>query len=311
MSAQSTPKTKAVDLLHRAQILPRPQYDRAVALLHATNDRAEDVLIDNDILSEADLLKALSGIYRTHFVSAEKLSKADIPRATVQMIPRRVAETLGVFPVLFDRQTSVLSVVTPDPDNAEMLREVKLVSGARDVKAFVARPAAVSAAIRKHHAGDVRAFERFERAASYDFGQQVLADGRVMGARETFKRNSSTIDDEVAFDRVSPPPVQRRSSPDDDGEPSRGRPSTSNVRANSPDLDMPVPPPLPTKRASVKRATADVSLSAPPPPPASASARREAPPPEAARPPSSPFDLPPPQEPSSLTTRMGAAPPAL
>ena len=50
---------------------------------------------------EADLLKALSGIYRTHFVSTEKLSKADIPRATVQMIPRRVAETLGVFPVLF------------------------------------------------------------------------------------------------------------------------------------------------------------------------------------------------------------------
>ena len=118
------------------------------------------MLIDNDIMSEADLLKALSGIYRTHFVSTEKLSKADIPRATVQMIPRRVAETLGVFPVLFDRQTSVLSVVTPDPDNAEMLREIKLVSGAKDVKAFVARPAAVAAAIRKHHGGDVRAFER-------------------------------------------------------------------------------------------------------------------------------------------------------
>src|SRR5437868_15196441 len=122
-----------------------------MAILNASTERAEDVLVDNDILSEAALLKALSGIYRTHFVSAEKLSKADIPKATVQMIPRRVAETLGVFPVLFDRQTSVLSVVTPDPDNLEMLREVKLVSGAREVKAFVARPAAVAAAIRKHH----------------------------------------------------------------------------------------------------------------------------------------------------------------
>ncbi|MBX3214889.1 MAG: DUF4388 domain-containing protein [Labilithrix sp.] len=314
MSAQSTPKTKAVDLLHRAQVLQRPQYDRAVALLHATNDRAEDVLIDNEILSEADLLKALSGIYRTHFVSAEKLSKADIPRATVQMIPRRVAETLGVFPVLFDRQTSVLSVVTPDPDNAEMLREVKLVSGARDVKAFVARPAAVVAAIRKHHAGDVRAFERFERAASYDFGQQVLADGRVMGAKETFKRNSSTIDEEIGFDRVSPPPVQRRSSPDDDDELMRGvRPSASNVRAGSSDFDMPSPPPLPSKRASVKRATADVSLSAPPPPPVSTRepARRDVPAPQPARSAAPSFDsLPPPQEPSSLITRVGAPPPA-
>jgi len=304
VSAQGTPKMKVVDLLHRAQILQRPQYERAVALLHATSERAEDVLIDNEILSEGDLLKALSGIYRTHFVSAEKLSKADIPRATVQMVPRRVAETLGVFPVLFDRQTSVLSVVTPDPDNAEMLREVKLVSGARDVKAFVARPAAVSAAIRKHHAGDVRAFERFERVTSYDFGQQVLADGRVMAAKETFKRNSSTIDEDMAFERLSPPPAQRRSSPDDDDDLMRGiRPSASAVRASSPDFDMPVPPPLPNQRASVKRATADVSLSAPPPPREMPRREPPSPPPVRSRAPS--FDsLPPPQEPSSLMMRV-------
>ena len=323
MSAQGTPKMKAVDLLHRAQVLQRPQYDRAIALLHATHERAEDVLIDNEILSEADLLKALSGIYRTHFVSAEKLAKADIPRATVQMIPRRVAETLGVFPVLFDRQTSVLSVVTPDPDNAEMLREVKLVSGAREVKAFVARPAAVSAAIRKHHAGDVRAFERFERAVSYEFGQQVLADGRVMGARDTFKRNSMVDDD--GFDRISPPPAQRRSRPEDDDELMHGiRGSAPNIRSSAPDLDMPVPPPLP--RASVKRATADAAFAPAPPPLPRASVKRAtadaafAPPglsdpgrrePMSGRARAPSFDsLPPPQEPSALMTRVGAEPAA-
>src|SRR5688572_3629280 len=163
-------------------------------MVRETNERAEDVLIENDILSEADLLKALSGIYRTHFVSTEKLSKADIPRATVQMIPRRVAETLGVFPVLFDRQTSVLSVVTPDPDNAEMLREVKLVSGAKDVKAFVARPAAVNAAIRKHHGGEKGAFDVLSMGSlSYDFGQNVGPEGR-MGAGT--RRNG-----EITFNR--------------------------------------------------------------------------------------------------------------
>jgi response regulator RpfG family c-di-GMP phosphodiesterase len=326
VSAQGTPKTKVVDLLHRAQVLPRPHYERLIALLHATNERAEDVLIDNEILSETDLLKALSGIYRTHFVSAEKLSKADIPRATVQMIPRRVAETLGVFPVLFDRTTSVLSVVTPDPDNTDMLREVKLVSGARDVKAFVARPAAVAAAIRKHHGGDVRAFERFERATSYDFGQQVLADGRVMAAKETFRRNS-TIDEELPIDRVSPPPAQRRSNPDD--MPGYGRPSpdprgmrddddlmrggrpSANMRSSAPELDMPVPPPLPNKRVSVKRITAD-SPAPPSPPPVREPSRREppSPAPQPARGRAQSFDsLPPPQEPSSLITRVGAEPP--
>jgi response regulator RpfG family c-di-GMP phosphodiesterase len=260
VSAQ-TSKTKAVDLLHRAQVIGRPQYERAMSLLHATSDRAEDVLVDNDILSEAALLKALSGIYRTHFVSAEKLAKADIPRATVQMIPRRVAETLGVFPVLFDRQTSVLSVVTPDPDNLEMLREVKLVSGAKEVKAFVARPAAVTAAIRKHHAGDTRAFERFEKVLSYDFGNQISTDGlggAQRGRPDSFRRD----DEDMLVDRISPPPPVPRqvSGPSFDDAFTRGR-----GELDPPPLpQQPAPPPLP--RTSVKR-TMETSLSAPPPPP--------------------------------------------
>jgi response regulator RpfG family c-di-GMP phosphodiesterase len=319
MSAQPSNKMKVVDLLHRSQALTRPQYDRAIALVNAApNERAEDVLIDNEILSEADLLKALSSIYRTHFVSAEKLSKADIPRATVQMVPRRVAETLGVFPVLFDRTTSVLSVVTPDPDNGEMLREVKLVSGARDVKAFVARPAAVNAAIRKHHGGDHRAFERFERAMAYDFGQQVLADGRVMAAKETFKRNVGEGED---FDRVSPPPHhppqptgqhqayggRPRSSPDLDDELDFSKPPRQQSNHDF-GLDAPPPPPPQResiKRGSVKRITADSSLSAPPPPMAPPPVPQPQPS-RSVRQPSQPEFLPPAQEPSSLTNRLGS-----
>ena len=63
-------KHKAVDLLFRAQILSRQQYERGMALLHATEERGEDVLIDNEVMSEADLLKGLASIYRTNFVSA-------------------------------------------------------------------------------------------------------------------------------------------------------------------------------------------------------------------------------------------------
>lgn len=323
---------KVADLLLRSQALSRAAYDRALALAAQTpNERVEDVLIDNEILTEGDLLKALSGIYRTHFVSAEKLAKADIPRATVQMIPRRVAETLGVFPVLFDRQSSVLSVVTPDPDNAEILREVKLVSGARDVKAFVARPAAVTAAIRKHHAGDHRAFERFERALTYDFGQQVLADGRVMAAKDTFKRNAEGLD--LATDRVSPPPQQPAhthqrptsspdfqrppSTPDLDDELDFSKPARPANRAHveehvSPRTHAPPPEQGSIKRGSVKRITADTSLSAPPPPMPQHHGRRlddDVPQPQPRRKPTA--DLPPPQEPSSLTTRLNTQPPSM
>ena len=91
MSAQGTPKSKAVDLLLRAQIIDRSHHEHVSSVLGSSQDRSEDVLVDLDVLSEAALLKALAGIYRTHFVSTEKLSKADIPKATVQLIPRRVA----------------------------------------------------------------------------------------------------------------------------------------------------------------------------------------------------------------------------
>ena len=308
MSGLATPKSKAADLLLRAQLLQKAQYERVVTMVRETNERAEDVLIENEILTEADLLKALSGIYRTHFVSTEKLSKADIPRATVQMIPRRVAETLGVFPVLFDRQTSVLSVVTPDPDNVDILREVKLVSGAKDVKAFVARPAAISAAIRKHHTGDLRAFERLERNQAFDFGQQVLPDGRVVAKKDSVRRTAASDPDlevgAVAAQGHRPPSVRRQqvSSPDDGLD----MPPPPRARAVSqPDLGEPQR----ASRTTARRA----ELSAPPPPAAAAATAAAMPMPAPARAPAPPADsiapLPGAREPSNLTRLPGTVPP--
>lgn len=277
----ATPKSKAADLLLRAQLLPKAAYDRVMQLVRETNERAEEVLVEHEVFSEADLLKALSGIYRTHFVSTEKLSKADIPRATVQMIPRRVAETLGVFPVLFDRQTSVLSVVTPDPDNAEMLREVKLVSGAKDVKAFVARPAAVNAAIKKHHGGEKGAFDVLAMGGlGYDFGQNVGPEGRVTSSRDSFRRNgeisfnhgpagANEIRRELARETPAaspaPPPLpQKRASVREDDGLELPPPPRAPTRASAPEPDE-IPAPTRASRRSV-RGQQNVSLSLPPPP---------------------------------------------
>ncbi len=254
-------KSKAADLLLRAQVLQRAQHEQILTLIRQTNERAEEVILENDFLGEAELLKALSGIYQTHFVSTEKLARADIPRATVQMIPRRVAETLGVFPVLFDPKTSVLSVVTPDPDHSEMLREVKLVSGAKDVKAFVARPAAVNAAIKKHHGGDARAFEFLERAAvvAYDFGRQVTPEGRLQISRD----HGSSSPDLAPPSPPQPPAKVARAIPDEDDEPAPRAPPKKPAK---------LPPPVPKPAAdsvpapSKRNAAPQISLSVPPPP---------------------------------------------
>ena len=304
MSAQ-TSKTKAVDLLFRANVLSRAQYERAMTLLHATADRAEDVIIDNDIMSEGDLLKALAAIYRTNFVSAEKLSKAGVERATVQMIPRRVAETLHVFPVMFDRASQVLSVVTPDPDNADMLKEVKLVSGAREVKAFVGasrrdlrrdseasrrrrprlralrapvclrlRPASSRRRSCDRREGEARAAERRPR-----FG------GRLRPPRKT-----------------CPPRAHRRaSSPDLDADAAdfMGGPAPRPRQGSIPDIDPPQQP-APRRQTIQHQAREDFDQfdrSSPLP------AQRRGPMPSFVE------DLPPPQEPSAIHFPRQAPPP--
>ena len=318
----ATSKTKAADLLLRAQVLQRDQFERVVALVQQNGDRAEEVIIDNDIMSEGDLLKSLSAVYRTHFVSTQKLSNADIPRATVQMIPRRVAETLGVFPVLFDRQKNVLSVVTADPDNTDVLRDIKLVSGANEVKAFVARPAAIAAAIRKHHGGDTRAFDVLERAGiAYDFGQQVTRDGRVVAAKESFRQPAGS---NPAFESgrgepapsldppPAPPPVARQAPP----LPAHAPAARPAARAPSDEHDdFVAPKPARGAGGSIGRnrhepddahamyqrgSTGQISLSVPPPP-----VSAPAPMPKAARVP----DFAPEDDGSMPPTAVSALPP--
>lgn len=123
-----------------------------------TNERIEDTIIYRGLASEVDLLKFLASHHRTRFVSTERLSKADIDRTTLAMIPRQVAETFAIFPVMFDPAQGALSVVTADPDDGPLLKEIQSTSAAREVKAFLARPAAVRAAIARYYGGDVHAF---------------------------------------------------------------------------------------------------------------------------------------------------------
>ncbi len=135
-----------------------------VVLLRARADgsRIEDVLIESGAISEADLLKFLAKLYRTRFVATNKLARAEVDRGLLEVIPRRLAEEFQVFPVLFDPASSTLSVVSPDAGDPSVLAAVQQASNARDVRVYVARPAAVRAAILKHYAGELYAFAQVD-----------------------------------------------------------------------------------------------------------------------------------------------------
>lgn len=150
-------------------VITEAQREAALNHVQAFGDRFEEALLDNDAVTEAALLKYLAGVYRTRFVSTEKLAKADIDQITLSKVPKKLAVAHGVFPVLYDHKTGALSIVTADPDNPVALDEIKLVSGVREVRAFVARPRAVRAAVAKAYSGDIHAFANLDKAAHAQF----------------------------------------------------------------------------------------------------------------------------------------------
>ncbi len=147
--------------------------------------RVEEALLECNAIEESALLKFLAAEYRTRFVSTEKLARADIPVATLNMVPRKMAEQETVFPVLYSEKDGTLTVVTPDPDNQSMLHQVQMSGGAKHVQALVARPLAVRAAIAKHYQGDIHAFALLDRNAHQQFTNMLNVFERNLVSEES------------------------------------------------------------------------------------------------------------------------------
>jgi response regulator RpfG family c-di-GMP phosphodiesterase len=261
-----------LDLLLQARLIGADSRQAVLDQVEQSGERSEEAVLELGLMTEADLLKAMAGIYKTNFVTTDKLSKANIPRSTLEMVPRRVAEALQVLPVLFDPDANALSVVSADPDNAELLREVKLVSGARDVRAFFARPASIRAGILKYHGGNLRAFDDLERsnAARWVTGMMDNRGGVV----------ASQAPESDPFQRFG------------------GRPAARSEGSQA------GPPPAPPQAAAPPPASQPrVNLTPPPPPPVPNTKAAQAPPPPAA-----PVPAPVPAAPAQPQIRPSAAP---
>jgi response regulator RpfG family c-di-GMP phosphodiesterase len=161
------------------------QQEVVLNLIARSGERVEEALLEAKVLEEAQLLRYLATHHRTRFVSTEKLAKADIDRATLEKIPKKLAERECVFPVLYDAEAGTLSVVTPDPDNSTLLHDVQLASGVREVRAFVGRPRAVRAAINKAYGGDIHAFATLDRDAHAQFTTMLNVYERNLVSEES------------------------------------------------------------------------------------------------------------------------------
>jgi len=117
-------------------------------------------------MSETALLKYIAGIYKTQFVSSERLAKAAIDRGLLQKVPRKLAKRLTAFPILYDAKTRMVSVVAADMTDEDVRQQMTFATGARGVHVYVAREGAIRAAIAKHYDQDNRPFEMLLSGAS-------------------------------------------------------------------------------------------------------------------------------------------------
>jgi response regulator RpfG family c-di-GMP phosphodiesterase len=160
---------RVCDCLVRTGLLKPEQIEAVYTQVQRSGERAEEAVLELGLVPEADMLKSLATAHKVRFISSERLAKAELAPAVRDMLPQRFAEQRGVCPVFFDPQTHTLSVVTANPDDVEALREVQLASGAREVRAVLARPAAVKAFLAKSYGGDIHAFALLDRQAQAQF----------------------------------------------------------------------------------------------------------------------------------------------
>ncbi len=239
---------KVCDVLIRDKLFGPEKLEAIFMRVQRGGERVEEAVIQLGLIDEPKLLKSLAAHYQVFFVSTEKLAKAEPGRSTLALIPQRFAEESGVCPIQYDASTKTLTVVTADPENLELLREVQFASGAREVKAVLARPASVKALIAKAYAGEAYAFRLLV----------VQVQPSIQALNFVYERDNVVFDEPADEPSVLPPPP----APPPPPLPSRARKSDHSRREAGPPPAPLTPPPPPVAKPS------------PPPPAAPAPAPR-------------------------------------
>ncbi len=113
-----------------------------------------EVIIRLGLADELDVLAYLAVIHDTHFVSTRSLASAWVDPAVIAAFPRRRADEVIAFPVSYDADNDTLVIVTADPTVHGLREEFSRLTGATRIKVYIAREAAIRAALDKHYAGN-------------------------------------------------------------------------------------------------------------------------------------------------------------
>jgi HD-GYP domain-containing protein (c-di-GMP phosphodiesterase class II) len=149
---------KLGDRLVAAGLVTREAVQQALEQQRLTGHRLGDSLVEMGLLGESALLRFLATELKTRYVSAEKLSRAQIPSELLDRVPVRLAEAHHFLPLAVDDERRILSIVAAEPQNEKLLRDVAAIADVDEVYAYIALRSVVRAGIQKHYYADTTAF---------------------------------------------------------------------------------------------------------------------------------------------------------
>jgi response regulator RpfG family c-di-GMP phosphodiesterase len=198
-------------------------YDEVLIHAQRTQSTADEAILQLGLMKEGELLKYIAGLYRTRFVGSDRLAKAGVDPALLRKVPRKLAKRLTAFPILYDNRSRTLSVVAADVTDDDVRQQMQFATGARDVKVYVAREAAIRASIAKHYDQDNRPFEMLLSGASSRQVRTSRESDPVPGWGQVFEekdglllqraRAQSIEMEEPANDQSPPPPESEEPPP--------------------------------------------------------------------------------------------------
>ena len=195
-SQEQSARTRGVAILDRlvaeGQVSPS-LYDEVLMHAQRTQSTAEEAILQLGLMSEAALLKYIAGLYHTRFVGSDRLAKAGVDPSLLKQVQRKLAKRLTAFPILYDKRTRTLSVVAADVTDDDVRQQMQFATGARDVKVYVAREAAIRAAIAKHYDQDNRPFEMLLSGASSRQVQTARESDPVPGWGQVFEEKDGLL----------------------------------------------------------------------------------------------------------------------
>ncbi len=107
---------RILDRLRDEQRINSAQYESIFHQAKRSGERVEEWVIQSGVMSEADLLEFVAAMYQTRFVSTHRLAKAQIEPGLLELLPRRIAERAGCFPLAHDKRAQNLSIVAIELD---------------------------------------------------------------------------------------------------------------------------------------------------------------------------------------------------